>query len=79
MIDKKLLKKRVCLLSETKLSLLLHPLSRESGFLRRIGGISRQETDGDGKHPPVRKKMKKVLGWNGKGITFAVRFREENR
>ena len=27
--------------------------------------------------PPVRKKIEKVLGGNGKGITFAVRFREE--
>ena len=28
-------------------------------------------------HRPFEKIVKKVLGGNGKGITFAVRFREE--
>ena len=64
---------------ETKNPLLLHPLSRESEFLKRIGGNQRDRAEGEIERFPVRKKIEKVLGGNRKGITFAVRFREENR
>ena len=45
--------------------------------MTRTGGNQRDRVEEESEQPHVRKKMKKVLGGNGKGITFAVRFREE--
>ena len=48
-----------------------------AGSEDELGEISSEDGGWEVKQPPVRKKMKKVLGGNGKRITFAVRFREE--
>ena len=60
-----------------KLSLLLHPLSERERVLEngRVEKVRREDEGSE--HRPFEKIVKKVLGGNGKGITFAVRFREE--
>ena len=58
-------------------SLLLHPLSERERVLEN-GRAEKVRGEDDGKEQrPFEKIVKKVLGGNGKGITFAVRFREE--
>ena len=53
-------------------------------FREGAGSLERTGREGEGEDEvkeqrPFEKIVKKVLGGNGKGITFAVRFREEKR
>ena len=79
---KKLQKTFIFLLRETKNPLLLHPLSERERVLKTAETRSGRETGERGERSergPFEKKIEKVLGGTGKGITFATRFREENR
>ena len=58
-------------------SLLLHPLSERERVLESGRAEDVRGEDEVKEHRPFEKIVKKVLGGNGKGITFAVRFREE--
>jgi hypothetical protein len=57
----------------------LHPLSERERVLENGRAEKVRGEDEVKEHRPFEKIVKKVLGGNGKGITFAVRFREEKR
>ena len=74
---KKYLKKVASVLACNEKATTFAPAFREGVGSSKRGERKRRRRRQGSEHRPFEKNLEKVLGGNGKGITFAVRFREE--